>query len=140
MTPGNTAKPDLLPCPFCGSEPHYSEREDEDIATHNIVKWKSVHCLECDAQQEMPDGYEGGTAVERWNRRAPTAKPDSNGWLPIESAPKDGTAVLTYRAAGFVAVAEYIGPAHEWCIVDGLELIEVTHWQPLPAPPVSEEG
>lgn len=63
----------LLPCPFCGASPHYSERRDEDLATHDIVIWRRVSCLNCDAAQECPDGYEDGSAIERWNRRAALA-------------------------------------------------------------------
>lgn len=64
-------------------------------------------------------------------------------WQPIDTAPKD-TAVLTWRGAGLFSVAERIDhPADAgkknqreiWCCVDGCELINVTHWTPLPAPP-----
>ena len=61
----------LKPCPFCGEQPHYSERQGEALTTHNIVTWKMVFCRNDCAQVNIPDGYEGGTAVERWNRRAP---------------------------------------------------------------------
>ena len=67
--------PELLPCPFCGEDPWYGERMDEDIATHNLVMWKSVSCPNGCAQIEIPDDYEGGTAVERWNRREDAAAP-----------------------------------------------------------------
>ena len=66
---------ELLPCPFCGEDPWYGERMDEDIATHNLVMWKSVSCPNGCAQIEIPDDYEGGTAVERWNRREDAAAP-----------------------------------------------------------------
>ena len=64
--------PEMLPCPFCGEDPWYGERMDEDLATHNQVMWKSVACPNGCAQIEIPDDYEGGTAVERWNRREAT--------------------------------------------------------------------
>lgn len=66
-SPG-TATP--LPCPFCGGKPHLGSRMDEDLSTHNIVEWKSVGCRECDVSFDIPDGYDYGTAIERWNRRA----------------------------------------------------------------------
>lgn len=62
-------------------------------------------------------------------------------WKPIETAPKDGTEVLTYREAGLIAVASFImtpkGPF--WCVSDGAEIINVTHWMPLPEPPIKEQ-
>ena len=65
-----TDAPELKPCPFCGSDARYSERTDEDLATHNQVVWKTVGCPEDCAEVSIPDGYEGGTAIERWNTRA----------------------------------------------------------------------
>lgn len=32
---------------------------------------------------------------------------DDDGWLDISTAPKDGTAILTYRTAGLMTVAEW---------------------------------
>ncbi len=61
---------ELKPCPFCGREAEYSSHQDEDLSTHDIVEWKSVSCKECDIEMSIPDGYEGGTAIDRWNRRA----------------------------------------------------------------------
>lgn len=64
----------LLPCPFCGSEPRSSVRVDEDLSTHSQVEWHTVECSEdfdCTANPSIsiPNGYEGGTAQERWNTR-----------------------------------------------------------------------
>jgi hypothetical protein len=55
-------------------------------------------------------------------------------WQPIETAPKDGTAVLTYRGPGLIAVAEFWVECG-WIVPDGMEITNVTHWMPLPAPP-----
>ena len=87
----------------------------------------------------------------------------TNGWRPIETAPKDGTLVLVYNTLnngtitsinGKIAVARY-GHQH-----DGLEeslweygtyysenskdnqgayLISATHWMPLPKPPEGQK-
>lgn len=81
-------------------------------------------------------------------------KPDENGWLPIETAPKDG-AELSPRFGPIILLAtpddswaigyrdeEGHGPAREpgWiCIQSHRPLYTQgwTHWQPLPKPPVT---
>lgn len=68
-------------------------------------------------------------------------------WQPIETAPKDGTEVLTYREAGLMAVAVWVkyypiwrgGDESGWVVSDGADLVGVTHWMPLPNPPSAEE-
>lgn len=56
-------------------------------------------------------------------------------WQPIETAPKDfNHEVLTYRKAGLQSVASY----HQrmgWVCTDGVGIVDVTHWMPLPEPP-----
>ncbi len=81
------------------------------------------------------------------------------GWKPIDSVPRDGTAVLLCRAidadgnrirwdrrprtAGvFVQVASYWGADDGWRVytdqvVEPRLHFEPTHWQPLPVPPES---
>lgn len=60
----------------------------------------------------------------------------STGWQPIATAPTTGELVLLWAAereglAAFVTIGAY-HPSAGWCVD---ELREVTHWQPLPAPP-----
>lgn len=60
-------------------------------------------------------------------------------WLPIESAPKDGTFVLAVQPSGHIAIMQWCvdqfwrvrsdDPAHYWT---------PTHYMPLPAPPAIE--
>lgn len=69
-------------------------------------------------------------------------------WLPISSAPKDGTAVELLCAGGHVAKARwgtwnYISSADTWwCAVDAgwtlTRLYAPTLWRPLPSPPGAE--
>ncbi len=56
-------------------------------------------------------------------------------WRPIETAPRDGRPILTYRGAGLMAVAEPYRAG--WKISDGMKIINVTHWMPLPKPPTT---
>lgn len=74
----------LLPCPFCGAKPHVYSRMDEDLATHDIVEWKCVRCPECDIEFSIPDGYDCGSAVERWNTRAAVRSSDAETAAVVE--------------------------------------------------------
>jgi hypothetical protein len=61
-------------------------------------------------------------------------------WQPIETAPRDGTAILGYCDQGPVVIRNSYG---SWIVEnshgyneDG-EVYDVTHWMPLPEPPPS---
>ena len=61
----------------------------------------------------------------------------TGGWQPIETAKTDGTLVIVYAPpshglTGLVTVCAY-HPDGGWCVC---ELREVTHWHPLPGPPL----
>jgi len=58
-------------------------------------------------------------------------------WQPIDTAPKDGIEVLTYRKSGCISVAAHFGGSHiqGWCVSDGMDIIDVTHWMPIPKAP-----
>jgi hypothetical protein len=72
-----------------------------------------------------------------------------SGWLPIKSAPKDGTVVLLWHEpsrsvnVGFWQDiytehwhASVIGHPALWSDCDGPQpIFEATHWMPLPEPP-----
>jgi hypothetical protein len=65
-------------------------------------------------------------------------------WEPIETAPKDGAAILVYaqclaQCAGeqlepFITVCSF-HPDAGFCVC---EIREATHWMPLPEPPTTE--
>lgn len=63
--------------------------------------------------------------------------PDANGWMPIETAPKDGADVLgwsrTFRCPQTVSFDRKWGA---WSSIPGRYGCNPTHWQPLPKPPV----
>jgi len=85
-------------------------------------------------------------SVAAWNRRAPlaAAKP---GWLPIETAPKDGTAILLYCPTFYFGAGAWVG----WWEGDHFEVCTegrtlhpysddgATHWTPLPSPPAAPD-
>lgn len=76
---------------------------------------------------------------------------DANGWMPIETAPKDGVAVLLFYKSIGIAYGQYdfYGTA-DWWITQCAPFKSMnwtqwyldhdeedpTHWQPLPKPPV----
>lgn len=65
----------------------------------------------------------------------------SSSWQPIATAPKDGTFILAYWSEEeypheFVSrhdVVEWMGGC--WCMSDGDDVIDPTHWMPLPPAP-----
>jgi len=58
---------------------------------------------------------------------------EGDGWLPIESAPRDGTRILVW-AGGNQFVAYYHRSRSDWFIVANVP-VSATHWRPLPTPP-----
>jgi hypothetical protein len=79
---------------------------------------------------------------------------EERGWMPIETAPKDGTKFLTWtKGCGGCVVVEndpddpmptHIVPSgHQLMVDDGKTLHALrgeypTHWQPLPPPPTKD--
>ena len=70
---------------------------------------------------------------------ADAVKVEGDGWLPIETAPKDGTEIWCWhKVAGPAQTRFYDG---EWCCVDWNEdqyiacTWEPSHWRPLPSAP-----
>jgi hypothetical protein len=71
-----------------------------------------------------------------------------NSWLPIETAPRDGTEILAISEDGVIRVCsakmfwkdrwevfrdDKHSPGHTWSIIP-------THWMPLPAPPTQDSA
>jgi hypothetical protein len=73
---------------------------------------------------------------------SPPGPSSGEGWQPIETAPKDGTAVLLFDRTnkdspdgGGIDFGFYYNDAVRWLwACDGCEA-KPTHWMPLPAPP-----
>lgn len=75
-------------------------------------------------------------------------EPDANGWMPIESAPKDGSEILvcvTYNLSSdeweTMTWVDWEAPPHIWPVYRSRIDIPFppTHWQPLPKPPVETQ-
>lgn len=82
-------------------------------------------------RQEWAKGYVAGVAKER----------ERGGWLPIETAPRDGTVIMRWvRRHKFPQALKYIDWIGLWqaCNVAGVSYEEselFPHWQPLSSPP-----
>lgn len=71
---------------------------------------------------------------------------DLHGWQPIETAPKDGTVIIlsgTAKEANFGGDRKEYSVVHQgywsakmWQMGTFDQWIDVTHWQPLPTPPI----
>ena len=59
-------------------------------------------------------------------------------WLPIESAPKDGSEILVGSLDGSITVAHKGAHDKEFCSDGGYIASWATHWMPLPAAPVAK--
>lgn len=53
-------------------------------------------------------------------------------WLPIETAPKDGTKILAFDDFNEIMVVRYVFDSFFEC---GEYQVEPTHWMPLPEAP-----
>ena len=64
-------------------------------------------------------------------------KPDKHGWMPIETAPRDGTNIIVYAPVDGVTASKFtLGCWQRLTVVYGdFPSNDPTHWQPLPEPP-----
>ena len=91
------------------------------------------------------DGAEYDRDAELAEARAALTAAKAGGWLPIETAPKDGTAVLVSEGR-FCSCVEW-NEEFDWWAVDDNKLgpfrlrgAAPTHWQPLPNPPKEQSA
>lgn len=116
----------------------------------------TLFCLEIDHQIKHPewDGSVGpASAIGKARAALAATPPGAERWMPIESAPRDGTEILTVGldcaeraiATRWFDPGPYVRTEHRsyhkdagfyWAGYDGaVGPIRPTHWQPLPAPP-----
>ncbi len=133
----------LLPCPWCGKKPNIGQWGAQDLTA-----WPDATAIECSSDlHDCPvnpsvTGYTRAEAIAAWNTRTHSAEiagalRDAERWQPIESAPRDGRAVILAHLGG----KPYIG---KWCHdtwVDERGLSHgPSHWRPLPAPPTQDSA
>lgn len=64
--------------------------------------------------------------------------PMNNNWLPIDSAPKDGTSILVYDDIYGVQMNSWSQYQEVWSCEEGY-IMKPKCWQPLPLPPKGDE-
>ena len=98
------------PCPFCGSQP-------ELIAEESLVDTRCPGWCPVSGEAYSPTA---------WNRRTASA------WISVEDAlPIDGRDVLAWYGTPYISFHLTYSGYFGWA-GDAM----VTHWQPLPEPPV----
>ena len=121
---------ELKPCPFCGCVDIFRGYDDNG---ETCVLY--IYCGRCNCQTTVFDNEE--SCVQAWNTRAPQ-------WQPIETAPKTGEQVLTFRhklngitIGGFTEnwyQTSFWSNQHK-VFVGFPKEIQPTHWMPLPEAP-----
>lgn len=96
----------------------------------------------CDYRDHDTGHRWAGWLASRAPHQVPSTQPQQAGWMPIETAPKDGTHLLLMSRKGRIADGCWVdanGRHGFWAW--SLVLQEPTHWMPLPLPPVpGQEG
>lgn len=115
-------------CPECGS---------------GDIRWCGIsvrpYCGECSYWGPVNLGSQG-QAVARHNAALTSLQLANVQWLPIESAPKDGTYILIYSkddAWGEPCMATCKWENGWWEPIDSNPIHDPTHWMPLPNPPTA---
>jgi len=112
--------------------------EAKELAFTSIARMRAAHvsCLDLTMQAENLVG--NIQAAER----ALSSQPVADGWLPIETAPKDGTVIdiwCKHVLHGEIRAPDAQFNGRGWLIGDLAEMLNPdlipTHWRPLPASP-----
>lgn len=128
LEPIDTSTTALLPCPFCGGSAEFVPYKSDGLT----LKCTALGCVQRN-QRTLRYGIDSlrASMTKHWNTRAPQ-------WLPIESAPRDGSEMHLCSERGQAVgywdededsfVTDYRGKGN-------FDFVAATHWQPLPAPP-----
>jgi hypothetical protein len=128
MTHPSDATIELLPCPHCGGEaPAIFDPTTNPAREYFMLSCKCQHF----------STHEG--IVKAWNTRAYQSTAEEGQWLPIESAPKDGTMIIGRESDGSVHRVLFDdedgeSQAEGWNF-DSDSPSSATHWMPLPTLP-----
>lgn len=117
----------LLPCPFCGEAT--LESALTGIATLSGGRKVAVFCHSCFSEGPTAELIEDAKA--KWNDRTPHI------WMPISTAPKDGTRIIGF-ADGEYATVQFSFGYWNLCVAGTLATDSEwwpTHWMPLPVMP-----
>jgi hypothetical protein len=102
-----------------------------------------LDCVQCN-ERKRADVTRHGSYPQTPAPPASSPPERSEGWQPIDSAPKDGRFVLLFSACRAPRFAQNVGKwrdTHgEWYSLDMQVVIDPTHWMPLPAPPEISNG
>jgi hypothetical protein len=123
------------------------------LSVQQIENWRKVCLSHWVSELDHDESKRQANALCDMAIAVLTAQPVKDAWLPIESAPRDGTWVLAINAATnrgrqhVVHYSERHGKAFPW-VTSGAPMdfvAGITHWQPLPAAPmtaasVTDEG
>lgn len=72
-------------------------------------------------------------------RKSEKDEPNADDWQPIETAPKDGRAVLLADKDGDLEICKWREEDRHWATTwSGGEFVRPAHWRPLPKPPARE--
>lgn len=121
----------LLPCPFCGSDDVYI---DEPYLNEMAYFVGHICCNVCEASvsniylsNSSNEAKESSIAV--WNRRAAI---NTMKWIPIETAPKDGTRILCIEECGTKYVLFWNNGWECDLNIIASECFKPSHWMTIP--------
>jgi hypothetical protein len=99
-----------------------------------VAKWREL-ADDADLVDDYADGIQACTDELS---AALAASPPGDAWLPIESAPKDGTRILAATDSGYLLILQWCVEGYWRCSKDREWM--PAKWQPLPAPPIARQA
>ena len=107
------------------------------MSDRDVIAWARDWAETLESFGRKPTAEKYRATAEKYRRLADLAEKGAEGWLPIASAPLDGSEVL-FVAHGEVYQGRWDKREKMWRSARGLLFGIATHWRPLPAPPGGE--